>query len=456
MKFVIVFISCITLYTTLFAQESFTINSAIQYAIKNSITLTTLKSKIESSKLIIHERWRDFLPYVTIQYTKSDEVAIHDVDLRNQSILFTANYDIFTSQRSFIAYSIAQLESLLAIEEYNIEKNNIILSTKKTYYDLQKKKKTIEIYNLLLESLNLQKKIISAQQKLGMATQLEQIQIDGKIAEANYNIITAQNEYANALKDFATYLGVNPSIIVIHEPSYQEIENIPLPPREQLILLSMQNRNELKKSYYTVIKTQKEYSLAEYYYLPKIQLFGSYGYMGNDYPPNKKVWNIGISVTSALLGNTMQAGHTFGKKDNGNTTTVENNALVQVYNSPDFIRNIVDAEAAYTEAKKTYEQLKRTIESDVSKVYDNCVETTKKIEIAKKNVILLEKQAQIENEQVKLGDITRYDVLKTLVELSQARLRLQEAITDVYISLASLENAVGMPVESLFKFDHND
>jgi outer membrane protein TolC len=443
-------------YCILYTQEPFSIKVAIHYALNNSIKLATLKSRVESSKLIIHERWRDLLPYVTIQYTKNDEVAIHEEDIRNQSLLCTANYDIFTNKRALIAYSIAKLESFLSIEEYAIEKNNIILSTKKAYYDLQKKKKAIEIYNLLLDSLHLQKKIIIAQQKLGMATDLEQIQIDGKIAEAQYNIITAQNDYSNRLKDFATTLAVESSIIVVNEPSYTEIANISLPSKERLIWLSLQNRNELKKSHYTVIKTEKEYALAEYYYLPKIQLFASYGYMGNDYPPNKKTWNIGISITSALLGNTVTTGQTYGKKDNENTTTLDTNASVQIYNEPDYIRNIVDAEAAYTEAKKTFDQLKRIIESDVSKAYDNLIESRKKIEIAQQNTNLLEKQALIENEQVRLGDITRYDVMKTLVELSQARLRLQETLTDVYLAMAALENAIGLPIESLFQLDINE
>ena len=289
-----------------------------------------------------------------------------------------------------------------------------------------------------------------------MATDLEQIQIDGKIAEAQYNIITAQNDYSNTLKDFATTLAVESSIIVVNEPSYTEIANISLPSKERLIWLSLQNRNELKKSHYTVIKTEKEYALAEYYYLPKIQLFASYGYMGNDYPPNKKTWNIGISITSALLGNTVTTGQTYGKKDNENTTTLDTNASVQIYNEPDYIRNIVDAEAAYTEAKKTFDQLKRIIESDVSKAYDNLIESRKKIEIAQQNTNLLEKQALIENEQVRLGDITRYDVMKTLVELSQARLRLQETLTDVYLAMAALENAIGLPIESLFQLDINE
>ena len=128
-------------YCILYTQEPFSIKVAIHYALNNSIKLATLKSRVESSKLIIHERWRDLLPYVTIQYTKNDEVAIHEEDIRNQSLLCTANYDIFTNKRALIAYSIAKLESFLSIEEYAIEKNNIILSTKKAYYDLQKRKR---------------------------------------------------------------------------------------------------------------------------------------------------------------------------------------------------------------------------------------------------------------------------------------------------------------------------
>ena len=434
-------------------EQPFTLNTAIEYALKNSIALTALKAKIQSSRLIIHERWRELLPYITVQYTKMDNVAIREQDTRNQSLMCTAQYDIFTSRKALIAYSISELESLLAVEEYTIERNTIILNTKKGYFDLQKKKKAIEIYNLLLESLMLQKQIINAQQKLGMATELERIQVDGRIAEAQYNLITTQNDYANALRDFATLLDIEPSRITVVDPQYNEVHDVSLPPKEQLIAVALQQRNELKKSHYTVIKTQKEYELARYYYMPKIQIFASYGYTGNQFPMNKQTWNVGISVTSALFGNTVSAAQNYGKKDNGNTTTSDSNASLQIYNAPEFLRNMVDAEAAYTQATKTYEQLKRSIASDVSKAYDSVIESTKKVEIAKQHVLLLEKQVAIENERVRLGDITRHEVLRTLVELSQARLQLQSALADVLVARAILENAVGIPQESLFKGD---
>ena len=433
-----------------FGQEILTLRQACQLALKNSVKLETLKSKIQSSRMIIHERWRDLLPHITVQYTKSDDVAVREQDVRAQSLIGTINYDIFTNGKAFIAYSIAQIESMLTIEEYSIEKNKIILTTKQAYFDLQKKKKIIDIYTLLLTSLQLQKKIITAQQQLGMATDLQQIQVDGKIADAQYNIITAQNQFVNSLQDFATVLGIPCSSINIPEPTYSELDNTQIPSKESLTALAMQNRNELKKSYYTVLKTQKEYKLAQYYYLPKIQLFASYGYTGTEFPMNKKTWNVGISVTSSLFGNTTSMGSSYGKKDNGNTTTVQSNASVAVYDEPAFMRSIIDAEAAYVAAQKNHKQLIQIITSDVSKAYDTVIESLKKVEIARQNVMLLEKQSAIENEQARLGDITRYDVLKTLVELSQARLRLQETITDVFVSMAALENAVGLPIESIF------
>lgn len=434
----------------LYAQETLTLSEAIEHAVNNSITLTSLKAKIQSSRLVVHEQWRQLLPQVSLQYTKQDEVAIRQQDVRTQSLMCTLQYDIFTNRKAWLSYSISQLESLLAVEEYNIHKNTVILNTKKVYYDLQKKKKAIDIYTLLLETLNLQKQIISTQQKLGMATQLEGIQVDARIAEAQYNLITAQNEYNNALSDFATMLNIETGRITIN-PLYSDIQNLILPAKEQLIALALQERNELKKSHYTVIKTQKEYQLASYYYMPAIQLFASYGYTGEQFPMNKQTWNVGISVTSTLFGNTASASQSYGEKDNASIATSSSNASVQVYNAPQFLRNIVDAQAAYTEAVQTYEQLKRSIANDVSKAYDTLIESGKKIEAARQQVLLLEKQVAIENERVRLGDITRYDVLKTIVELSQARLNLQSALTDAFIAMSQLENAVGIPVETLFK-----
>ncbi len=135
----------------LYAQETLTLSEAIEHAVNNSITLTSLKAKIQSSRLVVHEQWRQLLPQVSLQYTKQDEVAIRQQDVRTQSLMCTLQYDIFTNRKAWLSYSISQLESLLAVEEYNIHKNTVILNTKKVYYDLQKKKKAIDIYTLCLK-----------------------------------------------------------------------------------------------------------------------------------------------------------------------------------------------------------------------------------------------------------------------------------------------------------------
>lgn len=443
----------ILIMTNAYAQQVLTLESACQLALKHSIPLAALKTSITTSDLILHERWRDFLPQISLQYTRNDDVTIHDQDMRAQSLMGTISYDIFTSRRSFIAYSIAQIEATLATHEYTITRNAIILSTKQKYYTIQKLLASTEVYNALLQSLLLQKDIITRQYALGMATELEQIQVDGKITEAQYNLISTQNQLSGALQDFAIELGIAISSFVIPLPSYPETIQIPLPPKEHCIALAMTNRNELKKGYYKVIKSQKEYELARFYYLPKIQLFASYGYTGSELPLNKKVWNIGISVTGSLFGNTYSSTNDYGTKDNGATVTTHSQSSLQVANDPSYVRAIVEAESSYIQAQQQYEQIKQSIAADVSKAYDAIIEYAKKLSLARKEAAFLEKQATIENQKVSLGDITRYDVLKTLVELSQARLRVQESITQLYIATATLENAIGVPFETLLSSD---
>jgi len=430
--------------------ETLTLEESIIIARKNSIKLHALKSSIAISRKLIHESWRDLLPVSSIQYQKDDEIAYRENDMRSHSLSCNVSYDINTSGRSILTYQVSKIESLLAESEYIIEQSNIILNVKKAYYDLQKKQHEIKINQKLLNSLYLQQKIVSEQKKLGMATDLQQIQVDAKISEAKYAVLTSKNDYDNSLRDFANLLGLSSDAeIILSDMKHSPEELIGFPQKKYLIALGLKKRNEIYKSNYTLLKSEKELSLAEYYYLPKFQLFGSYGYTGKEFPLRQKTWTVGVSVTTALFGNSMHGGQTFGEKDNGNTRTSSRSGSVKIYDNPSYARKIIEAETSYSEAVKSHQQLRRSIANEISRSYDNLIQSIKRIQMARENVNLLEKQVTIENEKVRLGDITRHDVLRTFIELNQAQLRQQSAITDYYIAIAALENAAGVPIGSL-------
>ena len=432
-------------------QDELTLPEAVSRALMNSTALISLKTKGDLSKRLISERWRDFLPDLSFRYQKEDAVAYREEDYRNQSAMIEIGYDISTGGKTYIEYKISRIERLLAQEEYRIERNNIILNVKRTCYELIRNRDEIAINRKLLDSLFIQKRIIDEEKRLGMATELQRVRVEARISEAEYGILHAENEYKNRLKDFKVLIGFPPGRNISIKKPDMRVENLPriMQSRDRLISIALKNRSEFKRSRYAIYKTRKEMQLARYYYLPKFRLTGSCGYTGDRYPPNKKTWSIGFSVTTALFGSSVSGSQSFGESDNGNRRSSSSSSRLGVYDDPSYLRKIIGSESSFREAKLEYNKLKKSIVIEVARAFDNLVENKKLVRVAEKNEAMLEKQAEIENTRARLGEITRYDVLKTYLELAESRLRLLKAKTDYRIALAVLERAVGHDIGGL-------
>ena len=285
---------------------------ALSLAEKNSAALTALKTKIQSSERIIHERWRDFLPDATLRYQKQDTVSIREEDSRYQSAQLELGYDIHTSGRTFALYRIARIAADISRTEFTIERSNLRLDVKKQYYGLLRNRGEEEIYRQLLESLELQKRIIAEEVRLGTATELQKIQVEARIYEARYGILRSKNDYNEGIKRFLILLGLSqddsrePSPPKEDLPDPEEIStDIPGRTRRAYLL-----RGDFRRLGLLMNRTREEAKLARHYYMPRVRLTGSYGYMGTDVPMNRRIWSVGISVTASLFGSSAGAGQT--------------------------------------------------------------------------------------------------------------------------------------------------
>ncbi len=410
------------------------LDEAVARALTCSTRLAALKSSIDVSRRIINEKWRSYLPDVGVSYSKEDTVAYREDDYRSQSILLNVGVDLYNGGRTSAEYRIAKLEALLAAEEYRIERNAIVLNVRSLYYELLKNLDEIAINRKLMESLELQR-----------------VQVEARIAEAEYGILKSENEYQNRLKDLRVLIGLAPGAALAL--TRMEIASVPVTAitrgRDELVAIALAKRNEFKKSTYLLYKTGREMELARAYYLPTIRLTGSYGYTGNRYPPNKKMWNVGISVTTAIFGSSLSGAQNYGESNNGGTRSSQRSGQAGLYDNPSYASAIIRTEASHREARLAHDLLRKSIAIEVVRAHDSVRENATRIAVSEKNVALLEKQVAIEDAKARLGEITRYDVLKTYLDLSSARLRRLVAKTDYLIAVAVLERTLGYDIGKL-------
>lgn len=444
----------ILLTTPLFSSPKNKVNleDAISMAIKNSSELLSLKSKGVLSKRLSKEKWRSFFPDISLSYQKDDTVAYREDDYRNHTATVNMSYDIFTNGKTLLEFKISKIEAILALADYRIQKNSIVLETKSRYYELIKSYEETKVNEQLLENLLLQKKIVKKERKLGMATDLQMIQVEARISEAKYKIRKSKNEYQKKLKDFKVLLGyqfdrefilnLRPGTVAL-ETDFSNLK------KDEIVSIALRNRHEIRRSSFNLLKARKALKLAKYYYLPQVKLEGSYGYSGDKFPINKMTWSVGVTVSTNILGNSLSAGQTFSESNNRNSRSSNTSASAGIYDTPSYFSQIISARSQYKESIKSHSLLKNKIVIEAIQAFDNYHESFERLKISKENVDLVEHQAKIENAKIRLGDLTRKDILETYIQLSQARLRLLTSRTDLLLAIASLENSLGYSIGGL-------
>jgi len=436
-----------------FAKESsisISLNNAISMAMKNSNSLAGLRTTEKVSRQLVKESWRNYIPDISLSYGNNQSVSIMENDTRNQSLNLSMSYNLYTNGKTITQTKLVKLESLLSSTNYLLERNKIHLTVTSKFYGIMKAKEEIKINKKLLESLFFQKRIIVAQKRLGMATELQRVQVEARIKEAQYKIIAAKNNLKTQEKDLQVLCGLNYKISIKIKGTMPKRIVYILPKKITLISIALKNRPEVKKSQFTLLKAKQQLRLATYYYLPEITISGSCGLSGPKLP-GEITWSLGLTLSTNFFGNTISGGQTFGESGGGNTRSSNTSVNGSIMDKHGFKSAILQAKGAYSQALYESKNMKNAIALEVTQAWNSLKETEKMVQLALDNQSMVTKQVMIEKAKARLGQITKKDLFESLIQLSQAELRYNSSRIDQLIAIAKLENALGYKIGSLMK-----
>jgi len=316
---------------------------------------------------------------------------------------------------------------------------------KKEYCALQGAAGEVEVQRALLESLRLQRNIIDEEARHGMATELQRVQADARIAEAEYELSRAQNAWRAGLMNIRMRIGAPPEEELAIAPLPDDAGKDETPPRtkDALTAHALKSRPEMRQARYALRAAHAAERIAGRYYLPVVRLSGSYGYRGDRLPLDGRVWSVGLSVTTAILGSTVDDSRGWGEGDYGAQQSASHNVRMDLWNDPTYARRAKEASFAYNEAAREVERTRARIVLEVERALDRAGETTGLVSLARTNADLLARQAAIEDTRARLGELARYEVLKTYAELAKARLRERSSLAENLAARAELEAALG-------------
>jgi outer membrane protein TolC len=413
MKTIFTFV-LILLQVAVFAQDTLTLDRAIQMAIDNNPDIGIFRNQKQAAANSAHPGNAGLLP--SVQLNSSYNYNINDTELefannippndiqgaesRAVNASIQANYTLFDGLGTIYTYQQLKNSAVIADVEARMNTENILLQVISAYYEVARLE---DQYVIARENLAISKDRLARAKNgydLGNTSKLNLLNAEVDFNRDSISSVQALQLYENGIRTLNFVLGVD--IDTEYAVSVGEI----LPRTfiiEELWQGALENNAMLLTAAYNQQQAELEVKRVKSDRMPVLNLTAGYGYTQNQNDAGILLqsqnlgFNAGLSLQWAIF--------------NGSRTHIQiRNAQIAIETN-DLVRKKAELQ----------------IERDIKNVYANYENTLRIIELEKLNVKTSELNFERTEEQYRLGRVTNTQYREAQRNLAQSRLNLSNA-----------------------------
>ena len=408
--------------TAFAAAVEINLDKAIEMALKTNPTVKI--SEAESSVALAQKDEAKASRWLSIDYThKTARGGYYDPDPSSSQYAprnshtngFTASIPLYTGGK--LSGTIEQAVQNYKSSEYGVDESYqaVKLSATNGYYAVLQAIDTVKLSKDSVERLSAHLQNVQAQYDVGVVAKVDVLRSQVELANAEQNLIKAQNAYDLAVADLNNIIGLphGTELNVTESLQYSKYDN----PMENCINFALANRPELFQAEAGIEAAKAAVKVAKSGYMPQVAASASNDWSSTSWPgDDNQNWGVGVSVSMNVF-------------DSG-VTAAKVNA----------------SEASLYKAEETYRQTKDSVQLDVRNNYLSLREAEKRIATSKVAVDSAEEDYRISQLRYQAGVGTNIDVMDAQVALTQAKNNYVQALYDYNTSSAALAKAMGVPV----------
>lgn len=410
-----------------------TLDGSIREAINNNWSIKAKKEDINRSIYVKDQAKAAFLPRLSTSYgytrlseiNKSAPVTIGPYTIPSQELNTRDNYQwkgtvtqpIFTGYALSSSYELAKLGINLAELELEFEKLDLGLRVKQAYFDILKADRAVDVAKKAVASLDSHVQVARNFYKVGMIPINDLLKAEVELANAQYNLVKAQNSSLLSRSAFNIVLAreINKPVevedILNYRPESGDFETY--------LNRALKNRPDIKAIDTSILQAEQAVRLAGSTSYPEVSLVYDYIKEG-DHPD--------VSGSNFHEGDRWQSmavlSWTFWEWGKTRSAVREKESLkIQLLQNRSALRDQISLE------------IKQAILS-LSEAEKNIPTTEKAVEQAEENF-------RVSEERYKAQVTTSTEVLDAQTLLTQARTNFYNALYDHNLAKAKLHRAVG-------------
>lgn len=390
---------------------------------------------------------KDFLPSLEFSFSNNQSVSYYSSDNKSKSLSLSLTQVLFDGGQRKLNYDLNNLSSLYTYNEYEQALRKFSSDVLNQYYSILKQKEVVQIKKELVNTVTEQLLIIEKEKDLGVTLETDYL-------EFMISYLDTLNDYDKNVRNlekqtdsFKMTLGCDRNVVLEFTETFSnDKEYVPITPYiDFLYQRALSSSLELKKQNLNILATQKQIDYKNRWYMPSVSLDGSVSFSGRQFPLTEPDYSVALSFSfdkNPLLPTTY-------KKNLGITdeiNSIGDSVRTTILPSTTFAIENKMNQISLLQTKLNYANSKDELyESMLDAVY-NHDDYVHNVEMKNRSVELLERKIEVSNIELKTGDITRVEYLKSLIELSTARIELLEN----KVSTGILENSIEIMVQIPF------
>jgi outer membrane protein len=415
------FINC---YSQNTIQDSLSLKDAIKLTLTNQPLLQQALEQVNAAEAKIKEQKSYYYPTIDgeLSYTRIGPIPSIEFGGIGFSLAPENNYDMHVTA-SELLYDFGKRNALVDLSEtyklsskdkISLIKNNLSFQTIQAFYTILFLKKSIDVENEQINTLEKHLEITNKRMQSGSATDFDILTTQVKVADAQNQKIDIENTLNKEIINLKNLLGLTSDSPLSLKGEF-EIDstsyNI-----ESLLNKAFNNRPEIKLAKDAERSANVSKQVASLTDKPTLRIIGSYG-LKNGYEPNLEVlrgnWAAGI------------------------------NASIPIFNGNLNDSKIEEADANLKSSSAKILELQRNIKTEVEQADADLKANKLKIKTSGLQVEHAMQAVSRAEAQYQNGIITNLDLIDTETSLAQARLQQLQIIYRNVLSNYNLRKAVG-------------
>jgi outer membrane protein TolC len=448
-----------------------TLQDFLNVGFANHVPLRLAEEEHRLAKFRLFEASRALFPSVTGRYVESEgtlelnpSTTTDDTPFHRREVGVQLGQPLFQSGRLFYSVRQAAMQKRRAEQNLARVRNDLTFEIKRAYHNLVKAQRALRARQELFAEAAKILELTRKKKQLEVIAEAEALAVESLYSQAHYRMLSDEKDLAIARLRLAALLNIPDALpaVIPEPPAPADPRNAPRIEAdvETLLLQAQSHRPELLAAGYSARFYEYGAKAAAAEGRLRVDASGFVGQSGGEFLDRsiemRHSWNIGVQARTSFWGSGLRGTRTEEKTspDLGETSRTETRAESAEVGFLDSLKTISDRRQARLErdrARMEHEEARRQTEVDVREAFFNVEKAQLQLKGARQELDYRQKDAIVSRQKERLNLLDPSQRFASESAFAEARAAYEEAVAFHKVSLASLEKAVGLPLESLVR-----